>query len=232
MDAPELKKWRVEKFAIIFFLIILSFLIVPYLVQNDYSYAVLQFCFFALMILVVYSINSAPFLRYVEIACIIPFFIFNIVSLFLSSMTYILIAYGFSVAFMLLVIFDLIKSFIYSPIINTNLIFGTLIVYFLAGVLWAKIYFVGNIIYPGSFDVVNKLIDFTHITFKEAYNIQFNLVYYSFCVLTTLGLGDIVPIHNQAKALTILEAMFGQLFIAIVIAKLVATWHHNKLKNS
>jgi hypothetical protein len=39
--------------------------------------------------------------------------------------------------------------------------------------------------------------------------------------LTTLGYGDIIPISNVARTLTNLEAMAGQLYVAIVIARMV-----------
>ncbi len=42
--------------------------------------------------------------------------------------------------------------------------------------------------------------------------------------LATLGMGDITPLDHLAKSLTAMEAMFGQLFVAIIIAKLVSVW--------
>ena len=49
------------------------------------------------------------------------------------------------------------------------------------------------------------------------------LVYFSFTTLTTLGYGDITPITPGARALTSLEATFGVLYIAVVIAGLVGS---------
>jgi voltage-gated potassium channel Kch len=48
-----------------------------------------------------------------------------------------------------------------------------------------------------------------------------NFIYYSFVTLTTLGYGDIVPVSPHARALSSLEAVIGQLFIAVLIARLV-----------
>jgi len=47
-------------------------------------------------------------------------------------------------------------------------------------------------------------------------------VYFSFATLTTLGYGDIVPVHAFARSMVILEALTGQLFIATLIAQLVS----------
>ncbi len=48
------------------------------------------------------------------------------------------------------------------------------------------------------------------------------LYYFSFVTLTTVGYGDITPVHPPARALAILEALTGQLFPSILIARLVS----------
>ena len=46
--------------------------------------------------------------------------------------------------------------------------------------------------------------------------------YFSFVTITTLGYGDISPVTSQARNLTVLEAFAGQMYLAILIARLVA----------
>ena len=48
--------------------------------------------------------------------------------------------------------------------------------------------------------------------------------YYSFVVLTTLGFGDITPVHGIAQRLTALEAMMGSIFLATLVARLVSMY--------
>lgn len=47
-------------------------------------------------------------------------------------------------------------------------------------------------------------------------------LYFSFITLTSLGYGDVVPVHPLARSLATLEAVTGQLFLAILVARLVA----------
>jgi hypothetical protein len=47
-------------------------------------------------------------------------------------------------------------------------------------------------------------------------------IYYSFVTLTTVGYGDITPVHPVARSLAIAEALTGQLYLAITLAHLVA----------
>ena len=51
-----------------------------------------------------------------------------------------------------------------------------------------------------------------------------HLLYYSFVTLTTLGYGDVTPVHAVARTLAYLEAVIGQLYIAVLIASLVGRY--------
>ena len=48
-----------------------------------------------------------------------------------------------------------------------------------------------------------------------------NLIYFSFVTLTSTGYGDIVPLHPIARSLCNLESIIGQLYPAILLARLV-----------
>jgi hypothetical protein len=47
-------------------------------------------------------------------------------------------------------------------------------------------------------------------------------IYFSFVTLTTVGYGDLTPLAHAAKSLVIIEALIGQLYPAIVLARLVS----------
>jgi hypothetical protein len=49
-------------------------------------------------------------------------------------------------------------------------------------------------------------------------------IYFSFVTLTTLGYGDITPSQTWVSTLNYLEAVIGQLYVAIVIARLVSLY--------
>jgi len=84
-------------------------------------------------------------------------------------------------------------------------------VYLLLGLLWAVWYDSIEVLQPGSFGVSAQK--------GEASLPQ--LAYFSFTTLTTLGFGDIVPLRSLARSLVMLEALVGQLFPVILIARLV-----------
>ena len=49
-------------------------------------------------------------------------------------------------------------------------------------------------------------------------------IYFSFVTLATLGYGDITPAASATRSLAVLEAVFGQLYLAVLIARLVSLY--------
>lgn len=94
--------------------------------------------------------------------------------------------------------------------ITSDVIMGAICVYFLIGLIWAFVFSTLEILQPGSFQMPQG-------TGTELSNFS----YYSYVTLTTLGYGDITPISAPARSFALLEAIMGQLYIAILIARLV-----------
>ena len=90
--------------------------------------------------------------------------------------------------------------------ITAQRIQGAVAVYLLFGLVWANAYEWTNSIHPDSFSGAGDA----------------SWTYYSFVTLTTMGYGDITPKHPIARSLATAEALTGQLYIAILISRLVA----------
>lgn len=102
---------------------------------------------------------------------------------------------------------------------------GAIAVYLLFGMGWAHAYTIAGALIPGSFNYSGG----------ELSTVQ-DWAYYSFVTLTTLGYGDIVPVRPVARNLAVGEALTGQLYLAVMIARLVAmeviTWQQKATQNS
>ena len=98
--------------------------------------------------------------------------------------------------------------------INFQTLCGSLSAYILLGFIWAIAYSLLELWQPGSF-VFNVATPDTQSKFDR-------FLGFSFTTLTTLGYGNVVPANAKADALTTTEAIIGQIYIAVVIARLVA----------
>lgn len=83
-------------------------------------------------------------------------------------------------------------------------IYGAIAVYLLLGILWGEFYILIYLFQPGSF-YFNPSTQYGEPPISE-------LIYFSFTTLTTLGVGDILPVHPIARSMTTLEALVGQLY--------------------
>lgn len=101
--------------------------------------------------------------------------------------------------------------------VDFNKICGAICVYFLIGAIWSSAFLVLEAVAPGSFTVAGgNASPGTIGTIHES-----SLRYHSFITLTTVGYGDIVPVSRAARSLCSLEALVGQLYLAVLVARLV-----------
>jgi hypothetical protein len=93
-------------------------------------------------------------------------------------------------------------------------IVGAICVYVLIGLGWGSVYETLDGVIPGSFR-------FPADTAWAAPG-PLRYRYFSFVTLATLGYGDVTPVTALAGTLASLEAIAGQLYIGITVARLVA----------
>jgi hypothetical protein len=87
---------------------------------------------------------------------------------------------------------------------------GAVAVLLLLGLVWAHAYQMLHVVLPAAF----------HGEVGTSPGLQ-TWIYYSFSTLTTVGYGDITPIGPIARSLSIAEALVGQLYLTIMLARLV-----------
>jgi len=122
--------------------------------------------------------------------------------------------------------FGLICVFLGQYILTTRrvtleVIFAAMCLYMILAVLWAAIYANLELFYGGAFIFQGQLAQDAGVNSENLYR---HMIYYSFVTLSTLGYGDIIPANLVAKNWAAMEAMIGQFFIAIIIARLVSLY--------
>lgn len=138
----------------------------------------------------------------------------NLWSLFSASAGVLLSASTLSLAFYALVAAVVLRHVFGSERVSVDTLAGAACVYMLLGWIWWFAYTALENLDPGSFAGVLPLDAGGRI----------DLLYFSFVTLTTLGYGDVTPTAPRAMSLAIMEAVAGVLFLAILIARLVALY--------
>ena len=94
--------------------------------------------------------------------------------------------------------------------ITTDRIMGAIALYLLFGVVWGNAYEIVALADPAAFNAAPD----------PGRGIE-RWFYFSFVTLTTVGYGDVTPVSRAARVLAIGEALVGQLYPAIILARLV-----------
>jgi hypothetical protein len=111
----------------------------------------------------------------------------------------------------------ILRNIFKQHVVSTDDVLGAVSGYLLAAGAWANLFMLFEILEPGSFTV------------GEGFAVGFDtwegriavLDYVSLGSLTSVGSGAVVPVRPPATVLTTLEAVFGQFYIAVVVAQLV-----------
>ncbi len=95
--------------------------------------------------------------------------------------------------------------------VDAEHLYAALSAYLLAGIYIGVLYWVLEQMKPGTFSFTGE--------FSQA-----SAIYFSFVTLATLGYGDIVPRADVARGVAIVEGVGGQLFLAVLVARLVSLY--------
>lgn len=116
------------------------------------------------------------------------------------------------IAFFVYIEVFLIRYVLSTQRVTLDMIFAAMCAYLILGLAWMFVYSCIELRIPGSFSLADA----------AGYRAQlYEFLYYSFVTLSTVGYGDITPLNNFAKSWAIIEAIIGQFYLAIVLARLV-----------
>ena len=126
---------------------------------------------------------------------------------------------AFAAAFFAIVAALLLRRVVAPGRVTTDRITAAICIYLILGLLWTSLYGLVHTWRPDAFslppgDIANALR------------------YFSFVTLTTLGYGEVTPVHPLARSLAFLEAATGVLYVAVLVARLVALQIVHEAENS
>jgi hypothetical protein len=119
--------------------------------------------------------------------------------------------------FLLFTVGTLVRAVITARTVTWDTISAALVGYLFIGIIWTQVFCALELARPGSFAVSGSSAG----QLDDPRQRQVILEYFSFSTLSTLGYGDIVPVSRPARSLACLEAICGQLYLAVLVAGLV-----------
>lgn len=194
--------------AYLFFALLLLLVSVPLLSATSAGRIVANVINLGVLLAAVVAVGRTRRLYVVAVLLGLPVLGFQVAGLLLAEPFYLMLSWAFGACFYFWTIALLLRYVLLPEVMNANKLYGAGAIYLMLGVTWAYFYGVIQYFYPGSFAPAGAPLN------------QLDFLYFSFTVLTTVGFGDIVPVHPVARGLTTIEQIIGVLYVAILIARL------------
>ncbi|MEM9066510.1 MAG: ion channel [Planctomycetota bacterium] len=135
--------------------------------------------------------------------------------IFMSGEWLWLVAYSFDLIVLGFVTWHLVTGLFRPGRVTAGLIAASLCAYLMIGLFFSSVYGLLDTLNPGSF-LVNGEPGLTQLHRTEGTALYFSLV-----TLTTLGYGDVLPQNSLARMLAAVQAVIGQVYLTVLVARLV-----------
>ncbi len=197
------------------FVTLLALIALAPFLEAERSGVFLRYLVNVLVILAAVAAVGRSILSFVFVlALAAPALVFRWLALDQGVPTFVDLALRFDAAVYVTTIGLLLRYVFDREVLTTDRLWGAAAAYLMIGVLWSFLYAIVDRSSPQSFSMRGasdslQLID---------------LLYFSFSTLTTTGFGDIAPLTRPARIACVLEGIVGQLFLAILIARLVGVY--------
>src|SRR5262245_34130141 len=128
-----------------------------------------------------------------------------------SSVTYGIVGF-WSTVLLMVAIASVVAVLIERAVVDTSAVLGVLCIYLLLGLLFAGVHQIAAAFHGHYLNGAGQPPDSS------------DLLYFSVITMTTVGYGDITPACLAARAVAVVEAITGQLYLVSVVAGVVAGW--------
>lgn len=217
-----------QRWLYLFVTLLLPYILHPLIETPEYGIAVMDASFSLVLLVALFAVSTRTRIRYAALGLMIVAQILIWSNGLLPGTTHRLMDIGVSCVYLIYTTIFLLARILGRRDVTANTIFASLCVYLLIGYIWSLFYSFLEVTMPGSF-IIDSTEFGAHLGPNHVYADLYYFMYYSFTSLTTLGLGDIMPGSPWARVLTILEAIIGQIYLVVLVSRLVGM-HINQRK--
>jgi Ion channel len=210
-DLPGLARtYLSRRYMILFYTLLLTMVAAPVFSALEFSGTLIESLLAACLlaaILPVGAVRNRPYL----LMAIVVVWLARLVTVWLDHRVLSEMALGIWTLIGLLAAVAALRFAIGATQVDAEHLYAALSAYLLAGIYLGLSYWVLEQMKPGTFSFTGQ--------FSQA-----SAIYFSFVTLATLGYGDIVPRADVARGIAIVEGVGGQLFLAVLVARLVSLY--------
>jgi hypothetical protein len=208
-----------HKFFLLFIFLLAILVLYPYVQNGGFGYFAFRLISSAGILVAVYAMRLRKTLLVVVLLLAVPAVLERMMlrepDAGLLSILSIVFSFVFD-AFIVVVIFRRVFG---NRQPNSETIFGALCIYLLVGFAFASLYGMAAAIQPMAFYLDPR-------TNLHAIPNKFDFIYYSFATMVSLGAAGITPVSAPVRSLSVIEAITGVLYLAVLIARLMGAYRY------
>ncbi len=200
---------------------LIAMIILPSFLEGSQYQEILSFALNSITILLcIYSIHESTKQLIWGFSLAIFVIMINQIGFFKSSVSYdFYFSFIIYLLFYVYVAYRLLKMIIATVNVKEGVLYASIIVYLLIGIVGGYMFMLIENASPGS---INNL-KIEHLTNPNKF------FYFSFITLSTLGYGDITPASDQARSICIILSTTGPLYLTVLVALLVSRFEHSDI---
>lgn len=166
----------------------------------------------------IFNVKHRYFVKVITIGLMIPALILTWINLFHPMEIFFVLDASFTALFLIIITGSIVSDVVVRARVTLETLRGVICAYFMVAFAFAYIYYLIEYVNPGSFHLISRVTTFSYNEYLA------EMLYYSFITLLTVGFGDITPLKDVGQTATVIEAIIGQFYIAILVARLVAVY--------
>lgn len=204
---------RTHPSAVLLMAQLVAVLAYPFLDASPAGRAGLGVVQIAIVLIALYAVRRTPTLTWVGVFLAPPAMVFTVLEALSPTSDAIVLGSALLHApFYFFVSYGMIRYLFHDDKVTRDELFAVGAAFTVVAWAFAYVYAAAQVVWPGSFTGVGG----------EGARSWFELLYLSFTTLTSVGLSDVAPVLDHARSLVMIEQVAGVLYIALVVARLVA----------
>jgi Ion channel len=206
-----------HRFFLLFIFLLATLILYPYAEGRQFGYYAFRIIGSFATLISVYAAKIHRTLLVLAIALAIPALLHRIVLPKADASAFSTLNLVLSFVFDVVIVVVIFRHVFAGERPNSETIFGALCIYLLVGFSFASLYGMVSAFQPAAF-----FLD-PHTNLHTIPN-RFDFIYYSFGTMTSLGAAGITAVSSEARSISVLEAILGVLYLAVLIARLMGAY--------
>jgi hypothetical protein len=206
-----------HRFFLLFVFLLATLILFPYAEASHFGSYAFRVIGSVAILVSVYAANVHRGLLVLAIVLAIPALFERIVLPQVHTQSFFVFNIVLTLVFDAVIVVIIFRHVLAAEEPTSETILGALCLYVLVGFTFASVYGLVATFQPNAFYLDPR-------TNLHTVPGRFDFIYYSFATMTSLGAAGITPVSTQARSFSILEAILGVLYLAVLIAGLIGAY--------